>query len=137
MECTRMLASRCTAEHIKIFLKKTRILGMCMGERKKELANGRKLWWITRTVHGCAGHLSLAFSIFSSISPFYHDNRYSCEFSIVHSLFYSILSLLILVLTSSSLLFYTHSSRFPHSLISYFYVLPVHKRVFTLQLRVA
>ena len=35
MEC--MLASRCTAEHIKIFLKETDILGMCMSERKDEL----------------------------------------------------------------------------------------------------
>ena len=76
MEC--MLASRCTAEHIKVFLKQTGILGMCMGERKEELTNGRKLWW--KTLHGftCAGNLSLflslAFSLFSSIYPFYRDN---------------------------------------------------------------
>ena len=42
MEC--MLASQCEAEHIKIFLKETGILGMCMGERKEELTNGRKRW---------------------------------------------------------------------------------------------
>ena len=41
MEC--MLASRYTTEHIKIFLKETDILGMCMGEQKEELTNGRKL----------------------------------------------------------------------------------------------
>ena len=49
MEC--MLASRCTAEHINMFLKETGISGMCMGERIEELTNGRKLWW--HTVHGC------------------------------------------------------------------------------------
>ena len=41
MEC--MLASRCTAEHIKILLKETGILGMCMGERNEELTNVRML----------------------------------------------------------------------------------------------
>ena len=39
MEC--MLASRCTAEHINMFLKETGILGMCMGEQKEESTNGR------------------------------------------------------------------------------------------------
>ena len=41
MEC--MLALRCTAEHIKMFLKEMGISGMCMGERRRELTNGRKI----------------------------------------------------------------------------------------------
>ena len=41
MEC--MLAPRCTAEHINILLEETGILGMCMGERRRELTNGRNL----------------------------------------------------------------------------------------------
>ena len=41
-----MLSTRCEAEHMKIFPKETGILGMWMGERKEELTNGRKLWFI-------------------------------------------------------------------------------------------
>ena len=73
------IASRCRAEHLKIFLKETSILGMCMVVRKEELTNGKKLLW--HTVHGCtAGHLSLflslAFSLFSSMPYLFFSPRY-------------------------------------------------------------
>ena len=93
-----MLASWCTAEHIKKFLKETRISGMCMGERREELTNVRKLWW--HTVHGCTctGHLSLflslAFSLFFFILLFYCNNIVASLlsfilFSILFFLYYS------------------------------------------------
>ena len=86
MEC--MLASRCTAEQIKIFLKETDILGMRMGERKEELTNDRKLWW----------------------------HKYNYEIPFVHSLFYCIFPPLILIIRPS-LSFYTHSLHFFHTFI--------------------
>ena len=60
MKC--MLASRCTAEHITIFLRETGILGMCVGEREEKLTNGRKLQW--HIVHGCTCAGPLLRSIF-------------------------------------------------------------------------
>ena len=92
--------------HQEIF-KETSILGMCIGERKGKWKNGRKLW--RQTVHGCTctRYLSLSpsFSFSSSIRTFYRES------AIAHSLSYSILSPLILVLISSFSL-YTHSSLF-------------------------
>ena len=96
------------------FLKEIGILGMCMGERKEELTNGRKLQW--QTVHGCtcAGYPSLflspSFSLFSSIHSFYRDD-------IVASLLLLILFPILFFLRSSWFLY--HRSRF--SLISYLY----------------
>ena len=48
-------------EHREIF-KETSILDMCIGERKEEWENVRKVW--RQTVHGCmcAGYLSLPLS---------------------------------------------------------------------------
>ena len=100
------------------FLRETGILGMCMGERKEELTNSRKLWW--QTVHRCtcAGHLflSLSFSLFSSIHPFYRDDIFA-------SLLLLILFPILFFLCSSYCLY--HCSRFTliprFSLISCFY----------------
>ena len=46
------------------FLKETSILGMCIGERKEKLTNGRKLW--RQTVHGCTRtrHFSLSLPLY-------------------------------------------------------------------------
>ena len=70
MECE--LASRYTAEQIKIFLKELCILDMCMGKRKEELTNGRKLQWHTVHECKCAGHSSL-FLVFSFSLLFFHS----------------------------------------------------------------
>ena len=48
----------------KVFLKETSILGMCIGDRKEELTNGRKPW--RQTVHGC---ISLSSSLLRSLFP--------------------------------------------------------------------
>ena len=94
------------------FLKETSILGMCIGERKEELTNGRNLW--RQTVHGCTctRYLSLSpsFSFSSSICTFYRES------AIAHSFSYSILSSLILVFISS-LPPYTHSSLFSYFIL--------------------
>ena len=72
MKC--MLVSRSTAEHIKIFLKKTGIFGMCMDKRKEESKNCRQMY--QHTMHGCtcAGHLSRFLSLFFFILPLYCNN---------------------------------------------------------------
>ena len=118
MKC--MLASRCTAKHIKKFSKETCILGMCIGERKEELTNGRKLW--RQTVHGftCTRYLSLflspSFSFSSSIRTLYRDDK-------VASLLLFILFPILFLLRSSQFLY--HRSHFTlilrFSLISYLY----------------
>ena len=121
------------------FLKEIGILGMCIGERKKEFTNGSKLWW--QTVHGCtcSGHLSLplslSFSLFSPIHPFYRDNIQLrvcyCSFFFLFCSFSAHLSSYIIALALHSFLvfhlfhtFTVHSDRVPmHSRYQLIYII--------------
>ena len=109
------------AMHSKAYqqiFKDTSILGMCIGERKEELSNGRKLW--RQAMHGCTctRYLSLFFSpsfyFPSSICTFYRDDK-------VASLLLLILFPILFFLRSSQFLY--HRSHFtliiPFSLLSY------------------
>ena len=98
MEC--MLASQCIAEHIKIFLKETGILGMCMGVRVLDISPSSSLF---RSL------FSLLFIYFIAIIQLrvcYHS--------------FSFLSFQLILILTSSFSFYTHCWCFSHSLISYY-----------------
>ena len=114
------------------FLKETSILGMCIGERKEELTNGRKPW--RQTVHGCTctRYLSLSLSLPLSFVLFFLFYSYIisrvcyCSFFFLFYSFSAHPSSYIIALTLHSffafLLFHTfldHSDRVPmHSTIN-------------------
>ena len=122
MKC--MLASRCTAKHIKKFFKRPiLILGMCIGERKEELNKRQKAVPI-KSAWLCVYQISLSLSLFLSPSfSFSSSIRTFQRSDIVASLLLLIPFPILFSLRSSQFLY--HRSHFTlilrFSLISYLY----------------
>ena len=76
MEC--ILASRCIAEHTKIFPKETDLLGVWMGVQKKKLTNGRKSFSLLFFHSNAIIQLRVCYCLFSFLfhSFFAHPGSY-------------------------------------------------------------